>query len=167
MPVTPDHESAVAEPTARELGSELIRLIKILTSMRQYVPTPDPALDIAHFPVLFRLAQRPRRVSDLAECVHADVSSVSRQVSHLVQHGFVRKAPDAQDGRAHLLDLTPAGHAAVESITARRGEWLRGVMHDWSQSDADALLTGVRRLGDDLEATKTRLTPGPGHSRGA
>ena len=62
--MTPDLDADVAEPTARELGSELIRLIKILTSMRQYVPTPDPALDITHFPVLFRLAQEPRRVSD-------------------------------------------------------------------------------------------------------
>src|SRR4051794_35740785 len=43
---------------------------------------------------------RAVRVSALAEVLHSDVSTVSRQVSTLVDLGFVRRGPDPDDGRA-------------------------------------------------------------------
>jgi DNA-binding MarR family transcriptional regulator len=150
-PVAP----GIDDETARLIGAELVKLIKVLAAMRQHVPTPHPSIDVTHFPVLFQLAQEPRRVSDLAGCVHSDVSTVSRQVTHLVQHGLVRKAPDPQDGRVHLLDLTDEGKTAVSTAITRRGEWLRGVMSDWTEPQAKDLLGYVRRLVDDLEQAKT------------
>src|SRR5512144_700406 len=97
---------AIDDRTTQCLGDELVRLVKVLISMRQHAPATHPHVDHTHFPVLFNLAAEPRRVSDLAWCVHADVSTVSRQVSHLVDHGLVAKSPDPHDGRVQILSLT-------------------------------------------------------------
>ena len=98
-------------------------------------------------------------MSDLAGCVHADVSTVSRQVSHLVDHGLVAKSPDPHDGRVQVLSLTDEGRRAIAEITAARGRWLRAVLADWSQQDAQQLLGHVTRFADSLESAKTALLP--------
>lgn len=150
---------SIDELTTQSLGDELVRLVKVLISMRQHAPTPHPYVDHTHFPVLFNLAAEPRRVSDLAGCVHADVSTVSRQVSHLVDHGLVAKSPDPHDGRVQILSLTDEGRNAIVEITAARGRWLRSVLADWSQQDAQELLSHVTRFADSLESAKTALVP--------
>ncbi|MGB8384268.1 MAG: MarR family winged helix-turn-helix transcriptional regulator [Dermatophilaceae bacterium] len=150
---------SIDERTTQCLGDELVRLVKVLISMRQLAPAPHTHVDHTHFPVLFNLAAEPRRVSDLAGCVHADVSTVSRQVSHLVDHGLVAKAPDPHDGRVQILSLTDEGRRAIAAITAARGRWLRSVLADWSQPDAQQLLGHVTRFADSLESAKTALLP--------
>jgi len=142
--------------TAADLGSELVRLVKLLVSMRQHIPAPQEGVDSTHYPVLFHLAQEPRRVSELAGCVHADASTVSRQVSHLVQHGLVAKVPDPEDGRAHRVSLTPAGRAAIDRITDSRGAWLSALMAEWTEAETRDFLQHVRRFTVSLEAARPR-----------
>lgn len=147
-----------SEQTAQRLGAELIRMVKVIVSMREYAPSAHPGVDFTHYPVLFALAREPQRVSDLAGCVHADVSTVSRQVSHLVEHGLVAKSTDPQDGRAHRLVLTDAGRTAIATVTSARGRWLQTVMADWSESDSAQFVRDVCRFADSLERAKAALT---------
>ncbi len=139
------------------LGEQLIRMMKLLVSLREHAPAPLPGVDNTHYPVLFQLAREPQRVSDLAGCVHADVSTVSRQVSHLVQHGLAVKIPDPGDGRAHRVTLTPDGHSAIVRITDTRAAWLSQVMADWTEPDAREFVRLISRFTDDLEAAKAGL----------
>ncbi len=149
----------LTDRTTESLGAELIRLVKLFVSMREHAPAPYPGVDHTHFPVLVALARDPQRVSDLAGCVHADVSTVSRQVSHLVERGLVTRTADPQDGRVHHLHLTETGRFALDQITATRGQWLRRVMHDWTDVDAAAFVGQIRRFADDLEDAKSALRP--------
>ena len=84
---------AISHDTAAQLSHELVRLMKLFQSLRQHAPRLHPGVDTASYPILFNLHDGPRRVSDLAGCVHSDVSTVSRQVSGLVTHGLVEKVP--------------------------------------------------------------------------
>lgn len=147
----------VDESTSARLGDELVRMVKVLVSMRQHAPVPHPSVDQTHFPVLFNLAAEPKRVSDLAGHVHADVSTVSRQVSHLVDLGLVAKSPDPHDGRVQILRLTDNGRQAIAEISAARARWLRVVLADWSQRDAHQFLDLVTRFADSLESAKSTL----------
>ncbi len=147
----------LADRTTEQLGAELIRMVKVMVSVRECAPAPEPGVDHTHYPVLFALARDPGRVSDLAGCVHADVSTVSRQVSHLVEHGLVAKTPDPQDGRVHRLSLTDRGRAVIDQIVTTRGQWLRRVMHDWTDAEAASFLGHLARFSDDLERAKGAL----------
>ena len=146
--------AALEAPTTELLGGELVRLVKLLVAMRAHAPSPHPAVDQSHFPVLFALATGPQRISDLAGCAHADVSTVSRQVTHLVQHGLLTKLADPDDRRAHLVSLTDVGQAAIERIVAARGQWLAAIMSDWTDSQAQDFLQHLRRFTESLEVAK-------------
>lgn len=157
---------SVRSETAEEIATTLVRVLKIMTSMRHHAPRQHPAVDPSHYPVLLTLAREPRRVSALADIIHSDVSTVSRQVSHLVQHGIVEKIGDPEDGRAQLLSLTPAGAEVIEKLTQGRGEWFRVLLANWSDEDARAFEQYLTRFGNDVEAVKAGLsaaTAAPSH----
>jgi DNA-binding MarR family transcriptional regulator len=143
--------------TAQRVSFALIRMTKLLQAIRQHAPRIHPAVDTTAYPLLFNLAVEPRRVSALAECVHSDISTVSRQVSALVGYGLLDKVSDPADGRAQVVALSTEGHDLLERIQQQRTEWFREVMDGWTEAEARAFATQLERFGSALEASKDQL----------
>lgn len=148
---------AVQSETAQALSSTVVRVVKILSSMKREAPRQHPAVDSSHYPLLFCVSSEPRRISSVAESIHSDVSTVSRQVSHLVQHGLLEKIGDPADGRAQLLSLSPTGRHVIEKLVHGRGQWFEAVLAAWSDEDVRAFERFLTRFGDDLESYKAHL----------
>ena len=119
----PEAGSSLDRATAERVSLGLIRVMKLMQALRQHAPRQHPAVDTAAYPVLFTLAAEPQRVSGLAELVHSDVSTVSRQVSTLAAHGLLEKVSDPEDGRAQVVRLSTEGEALVARIQHTRNEW--------------------------------------------
>jgi len=139
-------------------GDALVRSMKLMSVVKQRAPRVNAKVDPIGYPLMFNLRDEPRRVSEIAERVHLDISTVSRQVSALVTQGLVAKVADPRDGRAQMLTLTDDGRQLLTDIRDRRNGWLAEVVHDWSDADLatfDSLLT---RFADDVEAHPL-LTP--------
>lgn len=149
VPVQPD--------TAQAISNTLIRVMKIMSAMKHRAPRDHPALDPSHYPVLFCVSAEPRRVSAVADSIHSDVSTVSRQVTHLVQHGLLEKIGDPDDRRAQLLSLSPAGRVVIEALVERRGRWFEQLLSSWSDDDARCFEQLLTRFGDDAETFKAQL----------
>lgn len=144
------------------LADQLIGLMKLMHTVRQHVPRIHPAVDPIAYPLLFQLSQEPRRVSVLAECVHSDVSTVSRQISTLVTHRLVAKVPDPEDRRAQVLTLTDEGTALLREVHAQRGLWFQSLLADWSEADIEQFTTYLARLSGAVdEARASYLQPSP------
>ena len=143
--------------TAERVSVGLIRLMKLLQALRQHAPRIHPAVDATAYPILFNLAAEPRRVSVLAECVHSDVSTVSRQVSTLEAHGLVDKVSDPDDGRAHVVRLSDEGQTLLAGIQQQRTEWFRELMADWTAEEASDFAGHLERFGADLEGFREQL----------
>lgn len=137
------------------LGDELIRVVKLLHVARQRAPRHHPLVDPMAYPLLFNLSRGALRVSDLADAVHADVSTVSRQVSTLVDLGFVTRGPDPDDGRAQVLGVTDEGTALLTAIREGRDRWLQGLLADWTDDEVRSLSTQLARLAGELETSLT------------
>ena len=152
----PDSASSPPTPT---LGDHLIRVVKLLHTVRQQAPRQHPQVDPMAYPLLFNLRGRPMRVSALAEAVHSDVSTVSRQVSTLVDLGFVRRGPDPDDRRAQALALTDAGSELLGAIRQDRDRWLRGLLADWSSEDVASFSAHLQHFASDLEASLHTTSP--------
>lgn len=150
MTVTPEK--------ANEVAQNLTRLMKLIHAIRHEVPRLHPAVDPLAYPLLFNLKAEPRRVSTLADCVHSDVSTVSRQVSALATHGLVAKVTDPEDGRAQVLTLTDAGTALLARVHDQRGEWFRELLADWNDDDVTRFTTYLDRLARTLEEHRTAMT---------
>ena len=151
---------AVTLDAAADLSLSLIRIMKLFQSMRHHAPRLHPAVEASAYPVLFNLHAGPKRVSELADCVHSDVSTVSRQATAIVSHGLAEKVTDPADGRAQVITLTPEGIALLERIKDQRARWF--------QEHARGLVPrGHRRLHGIPRALRRRTSrpPAPPPSR--
>jgi DNA-binding MarR family transcriptional regulator len=102
------------------------------------------------------------RSQELAECLHTDPSTISRQVAVLVDRGLVAREPDPDDRRAARLVLTPAGERALDERMAARQRYLAELLADWPMADRRELARLLGRFADEFaESTATAHLPQP------
>jgi len=113
-------------------------------------------------PLLSLIVDRgPVRASDLLHLIAVDQSTLSRQVSSLVDHELVERAADPDDRRAMLLSASERGRKAV---VATREVWratLAELMDEWTVAERQAFLASLSRLSAELRehVEGTALTP--------
>jgi DNA-binding MarR family transcriptional regulator len=154
--------------TADAVSTELIRLVRLLERGRaQYQADHPDAVERATYLLLVHLVKGgPRRAGALAEAVHSDPSTISRQIGHLVKLGFVERTADPVDGRATLLAATTEGRRVFEENRRLRNETFARILTDWSEPDRAALATMLARLTTSIEAVGGHLGPAPAVSVG-
>ena len=83
---------------------------------------------------------------------------MSRQVSTLVDLGFIDRGPDPDDRRAQALTLTDEGRTLLLAIRDDRDRWMQGLLADWDPDDVAQFSTHLRHFAKDLENSLTALT---------
>ncbi len=144
-----DDEIAVAD----EVGSALIRLIRLIErkQAQRHAGNPD-AVERATYHLLVHLVRGgPRRAVALAEDVHSDPSTISRQVSQLVKLGLVERTADPEDGRATLLAATAEGRRVFGENRRLRNEHLAALLSGWAEDDRRLLGELLTRFATDFE----------------
>ena len=110
-------------------------------------------LDRADYGVLVRIDEAaPVRLTDLAESLGVDISTVSRNVRDLERSGLVQRTGDPADQRASRLSLSDEGQDVLGRVRRTRQEAMRQVLADWSESDRALLAQLIVRLSDDMDA---------------
>ncbi|MGY2085538.1 MarR family winged helix-turn-helix transcriptional regulator [Blastococcus sp. SYSU DS0539] len=150
-PGTGSHAAYVA--LEREIGLLLRRSRAISARLAREL---HPDLDGAAYGLLALLQDAgPLRASDLVARLGLDKSTVSRQLSSLVDLGLVDRAADPDDGRAQVLTPSTEGAARLARIrTARRARW-ESDLAGWPAEDVAtlaALLERLNRIGEAREA---------------
>ncbi|MGY2003337.1 MarR family winged helix-turn-helix transcriptional regulator [Blastococcus sp. SYSU DS1024] len=145
------HEAFVS--LEREIGLLLRRSRAISTRLAREL---HPDLDGAAYGLLALLQDAgPLRASDLVARLGLDKSTVSRQLSSLVELGLVDRAADPDDGRAQVLRPSAEGAARLAGIrTVRRARW-ESDLADWPAEDVATLavlLERLNRIGEAREA---------------
>jgi DNA-binding MarR family transcriptional regulator len=141
------------------LAGELVRLVRLMDRAHAHwhVQHPDAVERSAYLLLVHLVKDGPQRSSVLAESVHSDPSTVSRQVAQLVKLGLVERRPDPQDGRACLLAATAEGVRVFERNRAQRIELLAEMLGDWSTEEQETLRELLARFNTDFENYKLRL----------
>ncbi len=153
-------------PSPEELAAadavsiQLVRLVRLIERRRaEYQSRHPDAVDRATYLLLVHLVKDgPRRAGALAGAVHADPSTISRQVNHLVKLGYVERTADPVDGRATLLGATAEGERVFAENRRLRTEMFAEMLAHWTPDDRAVLTTLLTRLTDDLEAFPTGAT---------
>src|SRR5271154_4262934 len=73
----------------------------------------------------------PSCINGLAQALHLDSSTVTRQVNALEGGGFVTRQVDPNDGRSWLIDLTPRGRTAMRTVEGGRRQAIDSVLVGW------------------------------------
>lgn len=147
--MTSEHELAVADA----VGSALIRLVRLIERKRDRYHAEHPeSVERAAYQLLAHLVlDGPRRAGALADAVHSDPSTISRQVGALVKLGYVQRTADPGDGRATLLAASAEGRRVFEENRAARNRTLAELLAGWSEPDRLALRDLLGRFTTDLD----------------
>lgn len=149
---------------AGELGRALARLTRAVSRAKAMLQAESGRTDYAAFSLLVALAEAgPMRASALADAVLSDPSTVSRQVAHLVDLGYVERQPDPEDGRACHLAVTAEGTAALGDHRRARDDYLAELTADWTEHDRRTLAELLDRLAGEF--TTDLQERGPFHVR--
>ena len=131
---------------AEELGTQLVRLIRLVDRLQaqEIAANPDSVERAGYLLLVHLVKDGPRRPGELAEAVHSDPSTVSRQIAQLVRLGYVVRTPDPVDGRASLIAATAEGKRVFEENRRGRTQRLAAMLADWP---AEERATLTRLLG--------------------
>lgn len=138
---------------AGELGSQCTRFIRLVRKIGAGLALQhhDGIESAAYALLACAVVAGPQRLTSLAEAVHADPSTVSRQTAALVRHGLLERRADPADGRACVLAATPEGVRVFEDNRELRSRMLAKTLEKWSITDLTALTVLLDRLNSDLE----------------
>src|SRR5882672_645927 len=155
---------STATPTAveTEASPELTEIERGLTTIvrwgnlprvrEQFTAAAGMALDRAGYSVLFRLEEGPARLSDLAQRVGVDISTLSRQVRHLEGAGLVGRSVMEEDRRAALLSVTDEGRDFVHRIRAAKRAAITEMLEHWTPEERAELGRVLGRLANEMVA---------------
>lgn len=164
--------SAGADSLGRELNEALDRVIRrtSLTRVHQRLhAAARVSFDRSSYWLASWLADcESLRLSDLAEVLCTDLSTVSRQVQAAERAGLVERRPDPMDGRASRVRLTRRGRTALERVRAAQRAELLAAIEEWSPDEQRTFAQLVDRFAssflawaveDPSRASRTPLAP--------
>lgn len=158
-------QPAVWPPNDSPAG-DLVRQLHRLSAVRRELNKVAHREISSHgFPALVAIRKRgTARVSEVASELQVDLSVASRQVTTLVDAGYVVRAPDPNDGRAYVLQATPAGSAALKRAFTGMTNEIEVAVADWEPDEIRAVVDGLARLTEaflcpaELSGPRTNTT---------
>lgn len=135
-----------------EALSTIVRLASLPRSHERLLTDAGLRIDRATFQALRQIADRPTRVTDLAEVLGLDLSTVSRTVKRLESLGLVERHSMAADGRARLLQATAKGESVLTGLKAAKRRYLEEILAEWAPDDLATLAELLSRLADDVQS---------------
>jgi DNA-binding MarR family transcriptional regulator len=102
---------------ARETAREILKIVPLVmrtvaAELRAAGELPAPA----HFHLLSMLSHQPRTLTELAALLGVSLPTMSNSISAMVQRGWVKRTAPTNDRRVVIIEVTPAGKAAVERV---------------------------------------------------
>ena len=143
-----DDLDAIGEATG--LGVAIVRIQRQLRARAGSDMTPSQSSALA------RIEQDgPLRLGALAELEGTTAATMSRVIDSLSARNLIERVPDPLDGRASLVQLSPAGGALVRELRAGYTEALRGALAELTPGERRVIREAIpvmARLSELLQA---------------
>lgn len=138
---------------AVEVYEEFAHLVRYLTSGAR---AHESGLSLAQHSLLAFISRNPGcRATDISDVFGVHRSTVSRQLRHAVDKGWV----EAQHGPAragHPLHLTEHGSNVLDGVATTRLDDVRAGLSGWETEDLDRFVHLLRRFRQGIDfATRT------------
>lgn len=148
---------AVPRPDVAALADNFVDLVRTFNKARARM-LAAAAHDVewsAHVLLKCLHAEGPMRASAVAEFLHSDPSTVSRQVAALVKDGLLERRSDPGDGRASLLVLTERADAVLADHDEIRINHFAEMLIGWNPDDVIQFASLLRRFTDAYESANS------------
>jgi len=92
----------------------------------------------------------PVSANALAQALHLDASTVTRQITALERQGFVERRANPADGRSSTIVLTPEGRQSMCAVEQQRRLHIETLVKDWDEAQQIDLGRALNRLNTSL-----------------
>lgn len=122
----------------------------------------DWSLDRSATLLLSRLeVEGPMSVSELADALDLDISTIHRQVAAAMKAGLIERITDPDGGQARKHRPTPEGLARLCEEFDNRDHLSRQITDSWDPAELETFLTLLIRFNQDLENLRGSRWPRP------
>lgn len=129
----------------------LVREFSLASTQERLIGGAGVLVERAGFGVLRCVSERGElRVSELAQVLGVDTSTMSRHVKTLEGGGFVVRAEDPLDGRALRVGLTAAGVEVLTLLGEARHRYFTELLAGWTEGEREALAPLLERLANEV-----------------
>jgi len=97
------------------------------------------------------LDEGPLAIKSLADALHLDISTASRQTAALEGKGFVERLSDPGDARIKLLQITELGMNELHAFAASRQEFYAKLLEDWTEEECRQFGESLTRFNRTIE----------------
>ncbi|WP_152391646.1 MarR family winged helix-turn-helix transcriptional regulator [Paenibacillus guangzhouensis] len=124
-----------------ELAMLIRRALSVQSEMRL------GKLDRAAYLLLYLLKNNsPMGIKAIAEELRLDGSTISRQIAAIEAKGYVERLPDPKDGRASLIQITPAGNEEFMLAKNARVQRFEEIFDSWTEEEMKQFASYLARL---------------------
>lgn len=89
-------------------------------------------------------------MQQIAETLGIDITTFSRQVQSLVKMNLVKKTPDAEDRRIHILSLTTEGKYVATTIDEQMNLFLNDVFSHMNDFEKETVIRSIKLLNNAM-----------------
>ena len=129
----------------------IVREFSLASTQERLIGAAGVSVERAGFGVLRCVSERGEvRVSELAQFLGVDTSTMSRHVKTLERGELVVRAEDPLDRRAARVRLTATGTEVLRSLGEARHRYFTEMLASWSTADQALFAPLMMRLADDV-----------------
>jgi DNA-binding MarR family transcriptional regulator len=120
-----------------------------------------------HLPAFHRLATvfthhaRPMTMGEISEALNVPLSTATRMVDSLVEHGYAERLPDPQDRRIVRVALTENGKQVYQMFDQFFGERMCEFLSYFTTSERQQMLKLFRKAVTVLKKINAQPKPNP------
>lgn len=101
--------------------------------------------------ILYEIDQQHNpSMQQIAETLGIDITTFSRQVQSLVKMSLVKKTPDPNDRRIHILSLTTEGKYIATTIDQQMNNFLNEVFSHMNDFEKETVVRSIKLLNDAM-----------------
>jgi DNA-binding MarR family transcriptional regulator len=99
----------------------------------------------------------PVNTNALAQALHLDASTVTRQITALERGGLVERRADPADRRSSTIILTPEGCRSMREVERERRQRIEALVSNWDEAEQADLGIALARLNASLAESAAKL----------
>ncbi|ALC81195.1 MULTISPECIES: MarR family winged helix-turn-helix transcriptional regulator [Bacillus] len=104
--------------------------------------------------------QHKPSIQQVAEALGTDITTFSRQIQSLIKMNLVKKTPDPDDRRVHILSLTTEGTYIAASIDQQINAYLNEIFSHMNDFEKETVIRSIKLLNEAM-AKSSRCCTSP------
>ncbi len=147
----PERQSGLHVVNDKSLEKLELELAMMVRRLRNAAAEGDEAKHLrraSYFILLIISDKGPMSVKDMAEQLHLDISTISRQAGDLSKKDILRKVPSEKDRRSYDYEMTEKGREIFTSNRHGRQERFHKMIDQWEVGEIEEFARLLKKFNN-------------------